>query len=185
MSLTEHIARLESDLQKLIRDWERYFAGDLRVPPHVEQDRFANRLRSLSGQQMQRRADQFRIEQLQHRFMTYATNWERMLREREEGRGRFAGAGQGLPRQPASTNVPESGSVNTPETGSLYDQYVAVKREHGQKVAVDRATFDAQMAAKRKKLVSRLGEDVEFDVLVEDGKVKLAARRGRRTGKQE
>jgi hypothetical protein len=185
MSLTEHIARLENDLQKLIRDWDRYFAGDLRVPPNLEQDRFANRLRSLSGQQLQRRADQFRVEQLQHRFMTYATNWERMLREREEGRGRFAGAGRGFRAHHASTNVRESGSVNPPEKESLYDRYVDVKRKHGQKVAVDRATFDAQMAAKRKKLASRLGEDVQFDVLVEDGKVKLAARRRRRAGKQE
>jgi len=184
MSLTDDITKVENDLRKLVRLWERFFAGDLRVPPQLELDRYGNRLRSLSGKQMQRRADQFRFEQLQHRFMSYATNWERMLREREEGRGRFAGAGTLRQSAPPPDTV-GSGSVDTSENGLLYDRYLAAKREVGQEVAIDRASFESQMASKKTKLAARLGEDIQFDVLVEDGKVKLAARRRRQTEQQE
>jgi hypothetical protein len=50
---------------------------------------------------------------------------------------------------------------------------------------LDRATFDAQIAAKRAKLEDELGKSVRFEVLVEDGKVRLAARASKGRAKQE
>jgi hypothetical protein len=184
MDLTDSIALVENALRDLIRDWERFFAGDLKVPPHAKHDRISGRLKSLSQHQTQRRADQFRLEQLQHRFMAYAMNWERMLREREEGRGRFATAA--MAESAAAAPPPDASrtdSVDKRKAESLYDRYVAAKHEHGLEVGADRAAFEAQIDAEREKLEDRLGEKVRFEVLVEDGKVKLAARRERRKGK--
>ena len=175
MDLSEQVAMVEGALQKLIRDWERFFAGDLRVPPHSERKRLERRLRLLTEDQEGSRADRFRLEQIQHRFMTYSANWERMLRDREEGRGRSVAAvraaGSALP------NVPSAVSVDTTNDVDLYDRYVAAKRENGAEVRVDREAFEAQIALQRSKLSTKLGQDVQFDVLVEDGKVRLAARR--------
>jgi hypothetical protein len=183
MNLTDSIALVENALRDLIREWERFFAGDLKVPPQAKHDRISGRLKSLSHQPMQRRADQFRLEQLEHRFMAYAMNWERMLREREEGRGRFAPGAQAKAAGAASpTNTARAESVDQRKGDSLYDRYVAAKSEHGQEVGADRAAFEAQIDAERAKLEDRLGEKVRFEVLVEDGKVKLAARRERRKG---
>jgi hypothetical protein len=67
----------------------------------------------------------------------------------------------------------------------LYDRYVAAKRQQGQDATVDRASFEAQLAVQRKKLATRLGKDVQFEVVVEDGKVKLAARKTRQNAPQE
>ena len=86
MELEQKIQMLERDLREHVKNWERFFAGQLRVPPEVERTRFAQRLRTLAEREFTRRADQFRVEQLQHRFMSYSQNWERMLREREEAR---------------------------------------------------------------------------------------------------
>jgi hypothetical protein len=185
MSLTDQIAQLDKDLRDLIVSWERFFAGDLRVPPHNDHSRFSNRLRALSGKPNRRRADQFRLEQLQHRFTSYAANWERMLREREEGRGRFGGPAAAVPVPRAAANGGGHGSVDSSDRDSLYDRYVAAKREHGEEVSVDRERFEQQLAEKRDKLQARLGRDVHFEVMVDDGKVKLAARRNRRTGRRE
>jgi hypothetical protein len=113
MSLTDQIAQLDKDLRDLIVSWERFFAGDLRVPPHNDHSRFSNRLRALSGKPNRRRADQFRLEQLQHRFTSYAANWERMLREREEGRGRFGGPAAAVPVPRAAANGGGHGSVDS------------------------------------------------------------------------
>jgi hypothetical protein len=183
MALTDSIALVENALQDLIRDWERFFAGDLRVPPQAKQDRMDRRLRVLSQDPPQRRADQFRLEQLQHRFMSYATNWQRMLREREEGRGRF-GVDSGAQAAPpaATANAAAAPSVDHREGESLYDRYLAAKREHGLEVKVNREAFEAQVASEREKLEQKLGKKVQFDVLVEAGKVKLTARKMRPKG---
>ena len=175
MDLSEQLAMVEGALQKLIRDWERFFGGDLRVPPHGERKRLARRLRLLTEDQDGSRAERFRLEQVQHRFMTYSANWERMLREQEEGRGRSVAAIRAA--ESSSLNVSPAISVDTPMDADLYDRYVAAKKEHGADVAVDRSAFEAQIALQRSKLSKKLGRDVQFDVLVEDGKVRLAARR--------
>ncbi len=175
MDLSEQLALVEGALQKQIRDWDRFFAGDLRVPPTGDRKRLERRLRLLAEDKDGSRADRFRLEQIQHRFMTYAANWERMLREREEGRGRSIAAIRAAGSfQP---DVSPALSVDTSKDDDLYDRYVAAKKEHGADVAVDREAFEAQIAMQRSKLSEKLGREVQFDVLVEDGKVRLAARR--------
>jgi len=186
MNLTEQLVIVERAMEKLIRDWERFFAGDLRLPPKTDRDRLARRLRLLAEDQDGSRAERFRLEQLQHRFMSYSANWERMLREREEGRGRSVAALRELAAAPPlPTNVPESASVDHRETTSLFDRYVAAKQEQGVEVAVDRETFDAELSAKQAKLEEKFGRAVQFDVLVEDGKVRLAARAKKTRAEQE
>jgi hypothetical protein len=214
MSITDQIVLVENALRDLIRDWERFFAGDLRVPPQNKHDRIDRRLRHLSQQTVQRRADQFRLENLQHRFMAYAANWNRMLREREEGRGQFARHTEAAPAAAgadanatanataaananatasananataaANANATASSSVHSTEIGSLYDRYVAAKRERGQEVRVDLKEFEAQIVSEKNKLESRLGHQVRFEVLVDDGKVKLAARNAGNTPSED
>jgi hypothetical protein len=93
MELTAKIAMLERDLRGLIRKWERYFGGDLKVPPVKERESFYRRLRLVVDEPGQlRAAERFRLDQLQARYGTYSSNWERMLREREEGIRRWTPA---------------------------------------------------------------------------------------------
>jgi len=167
------LTMLENALRDLITKWERFFAGDLRVPPHIERERLARRLRVLSERPTKRSAERFRAEQLQHRFMAYSQNWERMLREREEGRA--AGAVR-PPGSPPDGGHPASVDRAT-EPPSLYDRYVEARRALGENVTVDRGAFESQLATQRARLEQQLGHGVEFDVRVEGGKVKLAARR--------
>ena len=59
----------------------------------------------------------------------------------------------------------------------MFDRFVEARRALGEEVKVDRQAFEEQLAAQRSRLEDKLGHDVEFDVRVEGGKVKLAARR--------
>ena len=178
MNLTEQLALVEHALQALIRDWERYFAGDLRVPPHDDRDRLGRRLRLLAESGSGSRTDRYRLEQIQHRFMTYSQNWERLLRDREEGRLRGA-----VPvRRPTSEspspppNIRPRSAVDDQGDDALYDRWVAAKRSQGLEVGVDRAGFGLQLAEQRRKLEAKLGGEVRFDVMIDGGKVRLAAR---------
>jgi hypothetical protein len=181
MDLEQKIQMLERDLREQVKNWERFFSGGLRVPPEVERARFAQRLRTLAEQTFHRRADQFRVEQLQHRFMSYSQNWERMLRDREEGRLARGEASFSSATHPhiEETNGPTVTSVDPSERGSLYERYVAAKQTLGLGVRMGRAEFDQQLERQRAELEKKYGRQVQFEVRVEDGKVKLAARKVR------
>jgi len=181
MDLEQKIQMLERDLREQVKNWERFFSGGLRVPPEVERARFAQRLRTLAEQTFNRRADQFRVEQLQHRFMSYSQNWERMLRDREEGRLARGEPSPSSRTQPhiEETNGPTVTSVDPSERGSLYDRYVEAKKTLGLGVRMERSEFDQQLERQRLQLEKKLGRQVQFEVRVEDGKVKLAARKVR------
>ena len=176
MELIEQITILERALQEHIRKWERYFSGVDRVPPQDEKERINRRIRLLAEQTVNRRAEQFRIEQLQHRFMAYSQNWERMLREREEGRTVQPHTDSELRGAPTA-NGPAAGSVDKTDESSLFDRYQAAKAERGIDVGVDRQTFDNQIAEQRKKIEERLGRKVRFDVQIEGDKVRVVAKK--------
>ena len=181
MELIEQIAMLEGVLQKHIRKWEMYFSGVERVPPQEERERINRRIRLLAEQTVNRRAEQFRIEQLQHRFQTYSQNWERMLREREEGRSVQPHTDHEL-RRPAAANGAPASSVDKAGEESLFDRYRCAKSDRGLDVGVDRETFDKQIAEQRKKIEERLGRKVRFEVQIEDDKVRVVARKEKKKG---
>ena len=176
MELTEQINVLERALKEHIKKWEMFFSGVEKTPPQVERERINRRIRFLSEQTVNRRAEQFRIEALQHRFMTYSMNWERMLREREEGRKVQPHVHPELGAA-AAANTPPPAPVEGGEGDSLFDRYCTAKAEHGVDVGVDRKMFDEQIAAQKKKIEERLGREVRFEVRVEDDHVRVVAKK--------
>jgi len=186
MELIEQISFLERAVNEHIKEWERFFSGISKVPPMSQRDRIARRVRMLTEQTVNRRAEQFRIEQLQHRFMSYSQNWERMLREREEGRGLQPQVeGAMVTPRPADANASSTASVDEGGEKALFDRYLAAKSEQGLEVRVDRETFAEQISQQRKKIEERLGRKVRFEVQVEDGKVRVVARKSKKRKKAE
>lgn len=185
MDLSSKINGLEGDLRDLIRLWDRFFAGDLKVPPTHEKVAMGRRLRALAEDPSGTHSgDQFRLNQLQHRFMSYAMNWERLLREREEGVRRFipgkrenvVASGSPIPQQTV-TNARPVASVDQVDSGSLFDRWCAAKADIGQEIKVGRQAFEAQINRQRQDIEAKMGSKVEFEISVAEGKVKLTARR--------
>ena len=181
------ITQLEQELRQLIRTWERFFSGDIRVPPIREKTALARKLRHLSEHPPRQSSDRFRAEQLQHRYTTYAANWERLLREKEEGiqRGRpvkhsvamsTAPKAESLPKTAATAaNVPAAGTVR--KTEDLYSRWIKAKAGLGQTSGMSREAFDNKLEAQKRQLEKKLGCRVKFDVKVDGNKVKLTARK--------
>lgn len=191
MDLSSKITGLEGDLRVLIRMWDRFFAGDLKVPPTREKVTMGRRLRALAENSAGAHSgDQFRLVQVQNRFMSYAMNWERMLREREEGVRRFVpakktvGSDSSTIQQP-TTNARPVASVHRVDVGSLYERWCAAKADIGQEVKVGRQVFDAQLEQQRQDIEAKMGSTVAFEITVVEGKVKLTARRTGNANKEE
>jgi hypothetical protein len=181
------IAIVDHALQELIKEWDKFFGSVRKTAPTVERERLARRLRLLADDPSGRVADQFRIDQIQNRFMSYSQMWDRLLREREEGRKRQAAA-YALDRAAAAAaaesaatapNAQQAAAVDDGGVEDLFQRFLAAKRELGQPTRVDRAAFAGQLEEQRRQLESRLGYRVRFEVVVDvnGSKVKLAARR--------
>ena len=176
MRMAEALAELDRAFRVLIIEWERYFSGDRRLPPVGDRDRFARRLRVLVDREA-RGGDAFRREQLQHRFTSYVQMWERLLRQKEEGR---AAGGYIRSDSPSQPNAGAPATVESGGNGDLYDMYVAEKAQLGQKVGVSREAFLEQLDRQREELQTRFGRKIRFRIQVEDGRVKVAVRAAKR-----
>lgn len=185
MDISSKINSLEGDLRTLIIRWDRFFAGDLKMPPSREKEILRRRLRALAEDSGGAHSgDRFRLDQLQHRFMSYAMNWQRLLREREEGVRRFVPGqqeGVGPTVQPTpqevKTNTPPPASVDHVDTDDLFERWCSAKADIGHEVKINRQAFEAQINRQRQDIEKRMNSTVVMDVTVADGKVKLTARR--------
>ncbi len=185
VDLQAAIAQTEQALRDLSVEWERFFAGERRTPPQPQRVALQRRLQMLA-ESASRAADQFRIEQLQSRFMSYTMMWERQLRAREEGnlpiaavaRPTSASAARGRP------DASRPGSVHAEDGDAIWNRFKEAKAELGQSTTIQREAFLAQLEAQRERLQAKLGGRVRFDVVVEDGKVRLAARKAGHGGQQ-
>ncbi len=176
MDLDAAIAQAETALRDLTREWERFLAGERPTPPQPQRVALERRLRLLEDR-ADRSADRFRIEQVQNRFMTYVQHWERQLRAREEGNLPAAVVAHRGRRAAPAPNVEPVRPVQGANHDDVYARYVAAKKSLGVEPGVDRESFLAKLEAQRVQLEAKLGSRVSFDVVVEGGKVKLAARR--------
>jgi hypothetical protein len=178
MAGTDLVTELGRWLDELARRWERFFAHDpqVRTPPDLEREALERRLRELSRQDTASAAEEFRVQQLLHRFSVYNNLWLRQLRDREEARKRMAAqereinAARRAPVPPADE-----------EYRALHATYTAALRESGVAGGVSFERFRESLTAQRASLEAR-GAVVEgFDVVRDGTHVKLRARvrRGR------
>jgi hypothetical protein len=165
-------------LDELARKWERFFAHDptVRIPPERERDALERRLRELSREEAPTPADEFRVQQLLHRFSAFNAMWQRQLRDREASR-------KGMTAPPEEINAARRAPVGAVEDEfeRLHAAYVAALRAAGNTGTVSLERFRETLLTQRRVLEER-GAAVEgFDVVQEGTQVKVRARvrRGR------
>jgi hypothetical protein len=114
--------------------------------------------------------EQFRLEQLLHRFSTYTALWQRQLREQEEAR--TAGRARMAANEAAAANVSEGDD----DYRALHERYVGALRASGSDASVNADRFRQVLEQQRQALEAR-GAVVEgFEVVTEGTQVKLRAR---------
>jgi hypothetical protein len=188
VSIANDLDVLERSLTSLKVDYERFFSGELKVPPVPARKRVEQILRRVGNIVVEKAAEQFRLQALQGRFTALSELWEKRLIAKEEGRGPVRPSALGRPaEQPIPSpradraDAGTSGSVKGFGRGdvrSLFERYCAARAAAGEDVS--RLKFDRfeelvkKQAAEIRKATgaSRLA----FDVQVRDGKVRLVGR---------
>ena len=181
MTVDEELTKLEEDIRRLKIEYESYFNGGLPRPPHDTVVRVELVIkRYMADMSKLNFGQKFKLNSLVQKYGINNELWRRKLKEKEEGRGRFAQqsrmleqlSGDGTTRIVCSDPEKEKDKVD-----QLLKAMVDAKRQVGERVDnIDPLAFQKFVREKTKQIRESLGCDkVQFSVTVEDGKVKFKA----------
>ena len=181
MSLEKDFAAFEDAITRVGREYDVFLYGTRGRLPVEGRKRLVEMARALSGQRMDSPGDRSRLNTILGRYNSQVERWERAVREKEEGKGRFASAASAA----SAPNVPPAASVQPEAKGSPEEELFARFRKAREKQGEDvsRLSFDRfreQLAREREKLTARTGHPAwEFDLAEDNGRVRLVARQSK------
>ena len=183
-TIENELAVLERGLQRLHVEYERFFTGDVKLPPNDTRRRLEDLLRRMAGTNIERAAERFRLQNIQSRFQSMTELWEKRFAAREEGRtvtGRFP-----LSRQSGSSTAPgrdaePSTSVKRKERADLmplFERYCSARRALGEDVSRLRYERFEELLQRQAAEIRRTtgSKRLVFEIQTVDGRVRLVGR---------
>jgi len=177
--LAVEIDRLEARLEELRVAYEQHFIDILPQAPDAMRKEVARTIRLLLKAPFKNSQTRFRLRTVIHRYQTYASYWERILKEREEGRfirDIFKVEMREKSLEEAKKDQTKAGKA---ERGlkQLYSTYEEAIRKTGG--STDNLNFDAfrkNLIDKAKQMQNEHGvKKLHYKVQVKDGRVILKA----------
>ncbi|MDA8015913.1 MAG: hypothetical protein MPN21_00585 [Thermoanaerobaculia bacterium] len=169
------LGRLTRAIEQFRIDTQRYFGGDLNIPPEELKESIAGDLRRLRGLASKGgTAGRYRLSSLEARFNSQADLFNRRLREMETGgKRRTAAADQEADPMGEGVLMGQGARDNAVETlyKGLYLQ--SGSRNPSMDLEKFRSYLNQQTETIRKKTGA---ESVKFRIAMEDGKMKLKAK---------
>lgn len=179
MTADEELGKLDENLRRLKIEYEVYFNGGSPRPPHDTVFRVESLIKKYSDASKLNFSQRFKFNQLVQKYAINNDLWRRKLKDKEEGRGRFAQqrheTGQ-VAEGPVSV-VCSDPSKEQDKVEQLLNAVVQARRQVGERVDnIDPVSFAKFVREKTQQVKESLGcEKVQFSVSVEEGKVKFKA----------
>jgi hypothetical protein len=168
---TAELDRLEQDLNTLRIDFERFFSGDLDIPPEQSRESIRGQIASLAAAN-KTAVDTFRLAALEARFHSWSELFNRRLRNRELQHG--------------TTRRPLRPAAADPTQGIVLGERIDVDRvaplyrrlyQDQTKGAMDIDAFATYLERQQQMIRERTGcHQVSFRIVEENGKKKLKAK---------
>ena len=176
---TKVLNDLEKRLEAVRLAHDRYFAGLERREPVDERLKLQKLVRQVTAMYVNNTQHKYRLQALVGRYNSFNHLWERIIAEIDAGTYRPDRFKADLrvgkldaPAKPAAPERPATRGANGAR--GVYDQFLALRKQTGEPTDVPFEKFQALLEKQRPALVQRLGTaDVEFRVVVENGKTKL------------
>jgi hypothetical protein len=197
VSIERDLDLLERSLTALKVDYERFFAGDLRVPPVSARRKLDDVLRRVGNVDVERAAERFRLQALEGRYTALTELWDKRLAAKEEGRGLFrpsrtgaaapaappAAAAAPAAHRPRSVSSDGEASASVKAVGrgdmkSLFDRFCAARAAAGEDVSKLRYERFEDLVKKQAAEIRRTtgATRLSFEVQTREGKVRLVGR---------
>ncbi len=175
--IERQLDRLAASIQQFRIDSQRFFAGDLPLPPDELRERLIAELRRLRSANLKGAAATFRLGSLEAQLNSHLDLFTRRQREREQGPRRIAEQGPSLAD-------PETGVLvgRKAERGAVEALYKGLYLKSGTRnPKMDLERFRSYLDRQAEVIRSKTGcEEIQFRIAAQDGKMKLKARPIRR-----
>lgn len=185
VSIARDLDLLEQSITSLKLDYERFFSGDVRVPPLPARKSVEQVFRRIGNLPVEKVAERFRLQAIQSRFTILSNLWEKRVLAREEGRGPVRLAARLRPVEqvpaPSAGDASSPGSVKGSGRGdlkSLFDRYCAARAAAGEDASRLRYDRFEELVKKQAAEIRKAtgATRLAFDVQTRDGKVRLVGR---------
>lgn len=168
--LDRDIDRVAAAIRQFQIDAQRFFAGDLKLPPDNLRDRITADLRRLRGTNLKGAAANFRLGTLEAQFQSHLDLFGRRLRHRELSDLHQAGD-VGAPRMDPVKGVVLGRQDSSAAVKVLYESL------HRRNPKMDLERFRAYLQHQAEVIRSKTGcSEIQFRVAAEGGKMKLKAK---------
>lgn len=178
MGIAEEIVVFEEKLNTLVRKYEQYFLGLEKREPIKLLEEVERTARRYVGANIVNTMVKFKYNSLVARLQSYKNYWNRINREIEEGRysrDRFRMSMHQQNRElSAKTDAPPGGN----ELDGVYIQYLEARKacNLGTEGMTPETLKAALIKQKESIQLKHHCSDIEFRVVIEDGKPKIKAR---------
>ncbi len=168
--LEREIDRLAVSIRRFRVDAQRFFAGDLKLPPDELREKITADLRRLRSSSNKGAAVNFRLGTLEAKFQSHLDLFGRRLRVREKSET------QGPVERGMPPPDPKKGVVLGPRASSqaIEALYQGLYRRNP-KMDIER--FRSYIQHQAEVIRTKTGcREIQFRIAVQDGKMKLKAR---------
>jgi hypothetical protein len=185
VSIARDLDLLDKSIASLKLDYERFFSGDLKVPPLPARRSVEQVLRRVGNVSLDKAEERFRLQALQGRFTALSELWEKRLVAKEEGRGRIRPQIRVRPvERPAPAPSSDAGAaasvkgLGRGDLRSLFDRYCAARAALGEDASRLRYDRFEELVKKQAAEIRRAtgATRLAFDVQTREGKVRLVGR---------
>jgi hypothetical protein len=185
VSIARDLDLLDKSIASLKLDYERFFSGDLKVPPLPARKSVEQVLRRVGNAALDRAEERFRLQALQSRFTALSELWEKRLLAKEEGRTRVRPPIRVLSgERPAPAPPGDAGAAASvkgsrrSDLRSLFDRYCAARAAVGEDASRLRYDRFEELVKKQAAEIRKAtgATRLAFDVQTRDGKVRLVGR---------
>lgn len=174
---TEHdeaLQRLDRDLKRFKIDFERFFSRNLATPPDQLRQNIQKKIQLLRMERLKTVAQRFQLNTLEARFNTLWVQFNRRLREQEEGGGAREAAGSEETKIDTSQGIVIARSPDRKAVQALYDDLYGGP---GRDKKTDFDSFQAYLEKQTAEIRSKTGcGQVRFRITSDGGELKLKAK---------
>jgi hypothetical protein len=186
---TETIELLDRKISQLKREYDQYFLGTRPREPVLLLGEVRKTVAFLSNTAIQNTAMRFKFASVCSRYQALKRQWDDTQRKIEAGtyerhlfKAKLHGVGAPGKESPGGSGARPAGAAG-PAGGAgdaLFQDYLDARAACGQSTKnISRDKLEDQLERQRSELRKKFGEDARFSfrVAIEDGKVRLKAKR--------
>lgn len=177
VEIVDDLQTMDVKLKMLRAEYEQYFLGTRNREPSMLRQEVQKMFSIYANRSIQNTGYRFKFGNLRSRYFAFRRHWDATMRKIEDGtyeRHVFKANMRVRDSAPARKPSVTAGS----DRDELYESYIAARQACGQDVGKMTPKALSDLLRKQESAIrSKLGcENVQFRVVVEDGKAKLKAR---------